>query len=184
MKNSFFTSLSAQTHSELINLASAVADAVPIDVRTWEVDVKSLPPEKTGLKLIQDVSEWASNSKKCIYYFELCSPNIDLDKIKQAFAQSKEKNASERAYSRLNDGGKGFYVGSSQSIAKRLTEHLGYGASKTYALQLIHWARPLSLHLKFICAKYPETTSSNVIQGLEDTLWEIKKPIFGRQGRK
>ena len=88
------------------------------------------------------------------------------------------------AYPRLNAQATCFYVGSSQSVAKRLKEHLGFGAGKTYALQLVHWARPLSLELDFVCAKYAENTPIEAIQALEDTLWETSKPMFGRQGRK
>ncbi len=184
MNHLTFTSLPTQTQSVLSSLSSAVADVVPIDVRIWQVDVSSLPLEKNGLQLIQEVSEWAGKSKSCLYYFECRSPNIDLAKVERTFADAKAHEASDRAYPRLNVAGKCFYVGSSQSVAKRLTEHLGYGARKTYALQFIHWARPLSLHLEFICAKYPEATPSAVIQALEDTLWETKAPMFGRQGRK
>lgn len=155
-----------------------------MDVRTWKIDVSTLPPEKDGLQLIQEVSEWAGKSKTCLYYFECCSPSIDLDEVRQIFAASKANDTNDRAYPRLNSDRKCFYVGSSQSVAKRLTEHLGYGAKKTYALQFIHWARPLSLRIEFVCARYPESTPSAVIQALEDTLWETKKPMFGRQGRK
>lgn len=184
MNHQTFSDLPTQTQSTLASLSSAVAGVVPIDVRTWKVDVSSLPSEKNGLQLIQEVSEWAGKSKACLYYFECGSPSLDLAKVERAFSDAKAHEASDRAYPRLNVSGKCFYVGSSQSVAKRLSEHLGYGAKKTYALQFIHWARPLSLHLSFVCAKYPETTPSAVVQTLEDTLWETKAPMFGRQGRK
>ena len=179
-----FSGLPTQTQSALASLSSAVAGVTPIDVRTWQVNITNLPAEKIGLPLIQQVSEWAGKSKACLYYFECNSPNVDLAKVEREFADAKAHEDSDRAYPRLNVSGRCFYVGSSQSVAKRLTEHLGYGARKTYALQFIHWARPLSLHLEFVCAKYPESTPSAVIQALEDTLWETKIPMFGRQGRK
>jgi len=185
MNHPTFSVLPSQTQSALATLSSAVAGVVPIDVRTWQIDVSTLPLEKDGLQLIQEVSEWAGKSKACLYYFECCSPSLDLEEVKRVFADAKALETNDRAYPRLNTSGNCFYVGSSQSVAKRLTEHLGYGAKKTYALQFIHWARPsLSLHLEFVCAKYPETTPSAVVQALEDTLWETKAPMFGRQGRK
>ena len=184
MNHPTFSALPTQAQSALANLSTAVAGVVPIDVRTWQIDVSILPLEKDGLQLIQEVSEWAGKSKACLYYFECCSPSIDLAKVERVFADAKAHETNDRAYPRLNTSGKCFYVGSSQSVAKRLTEHLGYGAKKTYALQFIHWSRPLSLHLEFVCAKYPETTPSAVVQTLEDTLWETKAPMFGRQGRK
>jgi len=184
MNHPAFSVLATQTQSALANLSSAVAGVVPINVRTWQIDVSTLPIEKNGLQLIQDVSEWAGKSKACLYYFDCCSPGIDLAKVEREFADAKAHERNERAYPRLNTSSMCFYVGSSQAVAKRLAEHLGYGAKKTYALQFIHWSRPLSLHLEFVCAKYPEGTSSAVVQALEDTLWETKAPMFGRQGRK
>jgi hypothetical protein len=184
MNHPTFLELPSQTQSALASLSSAVADVVPIDVRTWQIDVSTLPLEKDRLQLIQEVSKWAGQSKACLYYFECRSPSIDLAEVERVFADAKAHETNDRAYPRLNISGKCFYVGSSQSVAKRLTEHLGYGAKKTYALQLIHWSRPLSLHLELVCAKYPESTPSDVVQTLEDTLWKTKAPMFGRQGRK
>ena len=184
MNSPIFSALPTQTQSALASLSSAIAGVVPIDVRTWQIDVSNLPLEKYGLPLIQEVSEWAGKSKACIYYFECCSPGIDLAEVERVFVHAKTHETNERAHPRLNNSGKCFYVGSSKSVAKRLTEHLGYGTNKTYALQLIHWARPFSLDLEFVCAKYPANTPSDVVQVLEDTLWKIKAPMFGRQGRK
>lgn len=184
MNHSIFSTLSTQTQSALASLSTAVAGAVPLDVRAWQIDVSTLPASKDGLQLIQEISKLANKSKACLYYFECFSPKIDLTKVKRVFADAKAHETNDRAYPRLNNIGKCFYVGSSQSVVKRLTEHLGYGARQTYALQFIHWSRPLSLQLEFVCAKYPETTPSTVIQTLEDTLWEIKAPMFGRRGRK
>lgn len=184
MNHPIFSALPTQTQSALASLSSAVTGVVPTDVRTWKIDVSTLPLEKGELQLIQEVSKWAGKSKACLYYFECCSPSIDLVEVERVFADAKAYETNDRAYPRLNISGKCFYVGSSQSVAKRLTEHLGYGAKKTYALQFIHWSRPLSLHLEFVCAKYPDNTPSEVVQALEDTLWETKAPMFGRQGRK
>jgi hypothetical protein len=184
MNHPTFSALPTQTQSILANLSSAVAGVVPIDVRTWQIDVSTLPIKKDGLQLIQELSEWAGKSKACLYYFDCCSPSIDLAKVERVFANAKAHETNDRAYPQLNASGMCFYVGSSQSVAKRLTDHLGYGAKKTYALQFIHWSRPLSLHLEFVCAKYQESTPSAIVQTLENTLWEAKAPMFGRQGRK
>lgn len=184
MTNLNFSGLPAQTQSALALLSSAVEGVLPIEIRSWRFDVSTLPLESNGFAPIEEVTAWAGKSKACLYYFECHSPNIDLVKIEQTFADAKAHEANDRAYPRLNAKSKYFYVGSSQSLAKRLKEHLGYGASKTYALQLSHWARPLSLKLEFVCAKYPESTPAIVVESLEDTLWKTINPMFGRQGRK
>jgi hypothetical protein len=66
----------------------------------------------------------------------------------------------------------------------RLKEHLGYGAKATFSLQLAHWTTGLDLELKFICARYRNSAQPDVFQALEDTLWDLLQPMFGRKGRR
>lgn len=179
-----FTTLPAQTQAILADLSTAVSGIQPIDVKSWQIDASALPIEPNNLQILKDVSEWAGKSKACLYYFESLTKDMDLAKVEQAFADAKAHETNDRAYPRLNKKGYTFYVGSSQSMAKRFKEHLGYGASRTYALQLIHWARQLGVQLEFVCAKYPDGTSPKVIQALEDCLWQTRQPMFGRMGSK
>ena len=184
MNDSAFSALPAQTRAALARISAAVEGVLPVEVRSWPIDVKALPGEAAGSSLIQEVSDWAGESRACLYYFECRSRGIDLAKVERAFAKAKARKTNRRAYPRLNAQGTCFYVGSSQSVARRFEEHLGFGARGTYALQLVHWAQPLSLELDFVCAKYAENTPTEVIQALEDTLWETRRPMFGRQGRR
>lgn len=184
MKASCFTSLPQIAQTTLARLSSALSGVVPAEVKSWRVDVASLPVGMEDSQLLIDVRRWAGKSKLCLYYFACANSEVDLPLVAQAFADARAHESNDRAYARLNASSSCFYVGSSQSIAKRLSEHLGYGAAGTYALQLLHWARPLSLELEFVCAKYPEGTAYSIVQSLEDALWESKAPMFGRQGRK
>ncbi len=179
-----FSKLPAQTQEKLNRLASDVAGVYPIEVKAWKIEISKLPGEPDGLALIEQIANWAGRSKVCIYYFENRSKNVSLEIIERAFASAKAHEENDRAYPRLNTQGHIFYVGSSQSVAKRFKEHLGYGSTSTYALQLVHWAKHLGLELDFVCAKYAEETPANVMQALEDTLWLELKPMFGRMGRK
>jgi len=178
-----FFALPEQTQSALASLSVAVGGVIPVNVRTWKIDMSALPTVPDGVDLIQQVSDWAGKSKACLYCFENQSRDVDLVAVELAFTDAKDRVTNARAYPRLNLHGSCFYVGSSQSLAKRFKEHLGFGASETYALQLTHWARPLDLKLEFVCAKYPDGTTPEVIHALEDTLWQTRKPMFGRQGR-
>ena len=183
MDESIFSALPAQTQDALAKLSDAVDGVLPIDIRSWPVDVSALPDEAAASGLVQKVADWADDSKACLYYFE-CRPPVDLARVERAFVKAKHRKVNRRRYPRLNAQAACIYVGSSQSVAKRLREHLGFGARGTYALQLVHWAVPLSLKLDFVCAKYPESIPTTTMQALEDTLWEIKRPMFGRQGRR
>ena len=67
-------------------------------------------------------------------------------------------------------------------MPSRFKGHLGYGAKGTFALQLAHWAQELNLELDFVCAEYPQEIPSEVLQALEDTLWNTLK--LGRRGQR
>ena len=182
--DSAFSALPAKTQIALAGLSDAVEGVQPTTVRSWPIDVAAMPGAAAASNLVRDVSEWAGASGPCLYYFECRSAGIDLAKVMSAFASAKARKADGRAYPRLNAQGTCLYVGSSQSLAKRLKDHLGFGAPGTYALQLVHWATPLSLQLDFVCAKYAEGTPPEVVQALEDTLWEVRRPMFGRRGAR
>jgi hypothetical protein len=111
---------------------------------------------------------------------------VDGRRPRQSRTRLLEGQRSEDPQARLSASqraGTCFYVGSSRSLATRFRDHLGFGAKGTYALQLVHWAPPLSLQLEFVCARYAEDTPPEVIAVLEDTLWEARRPMFGRKGR-
>lgn len=168
----------------LARVSAAVDGATPEAVAAWPIAVAELPADADGCSLLGAVRDWACGSKRCLYYLDCSAPLVDLAAIAETFPVTKAQARGARAFPRRNLPSECLYVGSSQSIVKRLREHLGYGAPSTYALQLRHWARPLSLHLEFCCASYAETTHYSVVQTLEDALWESKGPMFGRRGRR
>jgi len=184
MTESAFTDLPALAQQSLAKLSRAIDGIHPIDVKEWVFQVAELPVLGDRPTILAEVAGWADKSKLSVYYFDCVSPDVDLAAIVQTFADAKAHERNDRAYPRLNQQNQCLYVGSSQSVSKRLSEHLGYGAARTYALQLLHWARPLNLKLRFVCAKYGDKTDYEVVQALEDALWQNKKPMFGRQGRK
>ena len=184
MNEQVFAQLPRQAQASLARVSATVEGVVPSAVASWPIAVSELPADAADCSLLGAVRDWASGSRRCLYYFDCSAPGADLAAIEHAFADAKARAKGIRAFPRLNSQSDCLYVGSSQSIAKRLGEHLGYGAPSTYALQLRHWAAPLSLRLEFCCATYAVTTPYSVVQALEDALWESKAPMFGRQGRK
>ena len=151
-----FEKLPALTQAALAKISHAVEGILPVEVRSWPIDATDLPDEAAVSRLLEEVSEWAGASKACLYYFECRSADVDLAKVERAFAKAKARKTRKRAYPRLNAPAACLYVGSSRSLAKRLRDHLGFGAKGTYALQLVHWAPPLSLQLEFVCARYAD----------------------------
>jgi len=180
--DSSFSDLAAQTQAVLARLSAGLEGVRPSAVRSWPVDPAAQVEEVAASSLLREVSEWAGAGRACLYYLECRSADVDLTKVEAAFTKARARKA--RAYPRLNSPGTCLYVGSSRSLSKRLRDHLGYGARSTYALQLAHWATPLALHLDFVCAKYAEDIPREVMQALEDTLWQVRRPMFGRRGAR
>ena len=183
MNDSAFSALPEQTQAALAVISAAVEGVLPAEVGSWTIDATDLPDEAAASRLLEEISEWAGASKACLYYFECRSADVDLAEVEDAFLKAKARKTHKRAYPHLNARGTCLYVGSSGSLATRFRDHLGFGAKGTYALQLVHWAPALSLQLEFVCARYAEDTAPEVIAVLEDTLWETRRPMFGRKGR-
>jgi len=179
-----FSDLAAQTQAVLARISAELEGVRPSAVRSWPVDPLALVEEATASRLLREVSDWAGAGQPCLYYLECRSADVDLAEIAGAFAAAKARKRRARAYPHPNSRGTCLYVGSSRSMGKRLREHLGYGAAGTYALQLAHWATPLSLQLDFVCARYARDTPPDVIQALKDTLWDARQPMFGRRGAR
>ena len=172
-------------HQRLLAVMPVVVSA---DIRTWVFETGKLDPDSILPIAVAEVAQWSSVGQVVIYLLQVIHGG-DVEAIREAFADAKKHDRVERrAYPRMNEGSAAgsrcLYVGSSADIGKRLREHLGYGARQTYALQLAHWARDLRLEVEFVCVKYEGTEDKEVLQALEDTLWDELQPLFGRRGRR
>ena len=150
------------------------------DSRSWSI--KSMDLQSKPIEIIDDVAIWAKKAA-CLYFIDITSQVADPALIKNCFNKAKEEGDDRYAFSRVNKyDGSCLYVGSSHSLGNRLKEHLGFGNKATYSLQLKHWA-PKDVSYTFVAAKY-EKVKEGLLQVLEDTLWNSKKPMFGRLGSK
>jgi hypothetical protein len=179
----YFKLLADQARKHLLELAARVTDVVPIDIVSFRVQTCQLNPEIEQRALLDKVSAQIGGDHLYLYYFQVVN-NIDLAEVKRTFLNTKEREKNRRAYPRFNCQSEFLYVGSSFNISQRFKEHLGYGSKMTYSLQLAHWASNLNLELDFIYAKYPEDIVHDVIQIIEDTLWDELHPMFGRRGQR
>lgn len=178
-----FKLLPNHARKHLLELAARVTDVVPIDTGSLRVQTHHLDPEIEQRALLDKVAVQTCKNHLYLYYFQLVH-NPDLVEIERTFRNAKETEKHRRAYPRLNHKSRFLYVGSSFNIYQRFKDHLGYGSKRTYSLQLAHWAFNLNLELDFIYAKYPQDTTHDVIQVIEDTLWDELRPMFGRRGQR
>lgn len=184
-ETSVFTDLRAQTQERLRSLCSQIAQVPSPDVTSWEFNTDVLTIDEEPVVVTSGMNALRKNGARYIYVLSTTLSNELLEPIRLRYSDAKTHKRFGRAYARLNeDASKVFYVGSSASIGRRIREHLGYGALGTYALHLAYWASDLAVPLKWSVACYPASVSENVIGTLEDQLWDLQKPMFGRRGRR
>lgn len=180
-----FKLLPDKARNHLQKLAALIPDIEPIDRGILRIQTHQLNPEIERRDLLDKVSSQTCRDHQYLYYFQAVN-NPDITEIKRTFLDIKKREKNQRAYPRFIHQSEFLYVGSSSKLSQRFKEHLGYGSKKTYSLQLCHWASNLNLELDFIYAKYPQDIARdrNVIQVIEDTLWNELKPMFGRRGQR
>jgi len=178
-----FTDLQIQAQQRLDAISMRLTGLAP--VKTGMLSFSVLQLINSPDILLQSASKFSDRKLPYIYILST-TESINLDRIRAAFSTAKAQEKNDRAYARLNIGiSPCFYVGSSYDILKRFKEHIGYGAKSTYALHLSHWAQDFPLlELSLHYAQYREGTPQDLLQSLEDALWEQRNPMFGRKGSK
>jgi hypothetical protein len=179
-----FVALPRLTEARLARLSLSVSGMAPPTTRYWSLRTGSPGYAAETERIAEQVQMWTGSSIAFLYVFRLISPHPHPDEILRAFSAARTAAKGHRAYPRLNGASECMYVGSSQKPHRRLLEHFGFGSPTTYSLQLQHWASELDLGIRIECAKYAEELSPEVVQLLEDTLWGLEQPMFGRRGAK
>ena len=139
-----FKSLPPSAQASLRQLADAVGGIVPSSTNAWTIRTSDLREGSEEPPIVSEVKRWEGTDLAFLYYFRLTN-DVNLTTVERAYSDAKAREKNERAYARLIKASRCFYVGGSQAISQRLKEHLGFGAKKTYALQLAHWAPPLNI---------------------------------------
>jgi len=180
-----FTTLAADTQNALASLAKAVSVVHPLSTYTLTFNSGALTPQREPVELFEEIATWeAAEPGRYIYYIETDNDTTALTQLSQAFRAAREKNLSNRKYSRPSGPSQVLYVGGSSSLATRFRQHLGFGNKSVYAMQLAYWANVVDVPMRFIVARYAPTLSVEVHGALEDQLWSQLRPMMGRQGRK
>jgi hypothetical protein len=178
-----FNDLQIQAKKRLEEIFNRLTGVTP--TRTGIIEFSISEVLNTQEKLIESVAGCSKKGLPYVYTLSISEDN-QLDAIRESFSKAKAQEKNGRAYARLNKKPSYcFYVGSSFDFSKRYKEHIGYGAKATYALHLAHWAQDFpSLQLTLAYAEYQQGTEQDLLQALEDALWEKLQPMFGRQGSK
>lgn len=147
------------------------------------------PPQETSLNVTVtqelDRIQWGKTEPVSRYIYVIKTTKCSLDDLQQAYLNfNADSNVN---LSRLNlvpdiHNNNVLYVGSSKSVVTRLNQHLGFGNAKTYALHLNKWTDNLKITIELY--QYPSDTPDQVIQAIEDHLWDKLSPLFGRKGSR
>lgn len=144
---------------------------------------------------IKDVCKLiGKHSTPVIYRISVSSEDIQKQLISNYlnFHLSNQKN--QRGINRFNtakfNGGDSLtlYVGSSSKFKSRFELHLGKGSIRTFALKINKWDNSLSYKLKVEVFKVELLNGSPISQStlevIEQEVWEIHKPVFGKKSGK
>ena len=173
--------------TNLVELSKQISNATILESKTWNIEFSSIDNDTTD-GVFNEIRQWESERERCLYiYLIKANDRANVDNIYENYLTSKGLNIGELAYARVNKEHRGestLYVGSSKSMALRLKGHLGFGYKKTFSLQMSSWAENLSGGVIIDIIRFRPDTSQAVVQTIEDGLWGVFKPMFGRQGQK
>lgn len=139
-------------------------------------------------QLINDIRTWegAVGSNRYIYRFTV-EDESTAARLHECLKDTKSSVDNTRKYSRVNTPSANslcMYVGSSRSITQRMRDHLGYSSAGIYSLHLRTWQDLPDVNMKIEILKYPADIGQDVLQAIEDGIWQSSKPMFGKQGAK
>lgn len=155
-------------------------------------------------KYLDKLSDWeienSPNKKDClyIYLFELIDDSC-TENFKRAYENTLDANPMKkaegwRAFSKFTKEHNSslLYVGSSEQISKRISQHLGIKLKdhlkdilSTYALHMAHWLEPHPAgRFNISIYKLSKSVDRVTMQAIEDALWTQYRPCFGKRGAK
>jgi hypothetical protein len=152
-------------------------------------------PKLSNYDLVK-LHEKLDNTKyiNCIYVIYSDDFKYDKEKINEIFNNKKYSFGSKYYHiSKINDSKqwtngnteKAIYVGSKEKdLTQRIAQHLGIvktAGRSVYSLYLKDWWND---HSKIILKiwNFKGTIDYNVLQIIEDALWEEIQPLFGKKG--
>jgi len=176
-----------QISKDLIELSEKVKNTIISENKHFSFKFLELNTDFSDA-LRKEIRVWEKQYPKSLYiYIYRATSDSDLRKINSEYELTREKNIGKRAFARINKDNREsnvLYVGSSRSIGQRTKDHLGFSSKSVFALQIYHWSRELDGYVELDILRFEPITDYDVIQSIEDGLWDIHKPMFGRQGKK
>jgi len=152
-------------------------DLADVDVLSFSFKIDDIADDKIS-DLIKEKN--LSNQGKWVYVF--CADN--LSGLLKEFKYTKETE-KDKKFSQANDveNPNCVYVGSSNDKLKtRMAQHFGKSPVGTYAIRFNEWL-PNNEKITCFCFEV-KTPRPDVLQALENGIWDNLRPIIGKRGGK
>ncbi len=166
-------------------------EVTTMDWLNLELDSSDYRTDETIKEVCKGIDK---HSTPVIYRISVLSKDVQKDLISNYLSFHETNKKKQRSVDRYNtskfNGGSSLtlYVGSSSKFKSRLERHLGKGSIRTFALKINKWDNSLSYKLKVQVFKVESLNDSpisqNVLELIEQEVWEEHQPVFGKKSGK
>jgi len=143
-------------------------------------------------ELPSSINQISKNDTPVIYIITCIDPQERFHLIKRYHTFNLYNIGFARSQGRINiakfnnTDSETFYVGSTMnSLKTRITQHLGAGNDRTYALHLSKWDNDIMYTLNIQVYKIKNTLNFSMertfIELIEQAIWEKHNPVFGKK---
>ncbi len=160
---------------QAVALEAFIPTAESIEPKVFKFTFADLSEDKRNSIVISQVPK----KGKWIYSLTTDQPET----IAEIFGKMSKEDKKEWKLPRYNgfSGNNSLYVGSSNSLRKRIEEHCGFGYKGTFSLKLNRFVCADNIAFELKCFEI-ETDNQTILQNIEDGLWRELKPMFGKPG--
>ena len=182
------THAAAKTAADALrDLAARVKASQPPEYKAYELNLSELTANEPPT-IVTDIQNWegSTGTNRYIYRFFVENSSI-ASELYTCLIDSKLRADNDRKYSRVNTTSSDslcLYVGSSKSVTQRMKQHLGYAHPAVYSLHMRSWSNLPDASVRLEILKYPGDVGQDVLQAIEDSLWQSSMPLFGKQGAR
>jgi hypothetical protein len=135
-----------------------------------------------GISLLLSDDKWPFPKTQPALYVIRAADEETAARLMKEFPVGKLRDFAGPRVNEDSDGSATLYVGSSESVQKRLTEHLWQAHIRTYAMHLGRWCKVTDGSVIVSVQAILNSTDRAVRQDLEDTVWRRLKPRLGKSG--
>jgi hypothetical protein len=180
------TRLQVAAATELRNLATRVEACEISEIREFSFQLTDIDEDRTNT-FSEELTDWSKQSPGSHFIYSIVADSMETaQQCEEAFADAKAEHTGTRKFARFNgsEGYRTLYVGRSANIAARMTQHFGFSYPGIYSLQMAGWCQGVPGSISIEVIRLEAQADDDVVQAMEDYLWLVQRPAFGRRGAR